>query len=402
LVCILLIAGIVCPHAAFAQIDPVKRELIQFGYNQSLIGSSPISAYAFYYYNRPDFLDNTNLTLRMAVAPVYMDSELGILHALGPNTHLGFGLAGGGFADSYYEVRQGDYLKAESFNGDGVTGAASIYHLFNPGHRIPLNGLLRVETHYAAYNRDDDTARSFVLPPNQPEFNVRAGFRFGGKEPVMLPDLAMELSAWYVGQFRLDPGDYGFNNDRHVNAVSHQVWARALLDYTFESKQSFQVSITAGDTAKADRFSAYRLGGFLPLAAEFPLSLPGYFYQELSATRFALFNASYSVPIDPQKRFAVMGIASGALVQYLPGLEQPGHWNSGVGAGISYHSSSGAWQILVDYGYGFQAIRDSGRGGQTVGLLFQLNLERTHPQYVVPGADSGILRGLGNFSRSIF
>ena len=32
---------------------------------------------------------------------------------------------------------------------------------------------------------------------------------------------------------------------------------------------------------EADRFSTCRLGGLLPLASEFPLSLPGYYYQEI-------------------------------------------------------------------------------------------------------------------------
>src|SRR4051812_23776646 len=91
-----------------AQIDPSKRELIQLGYNLPLEGNGPISAYAFYYLNLPHFY-RTNLTMRLAVAPVYLDSELGISKVLGENTDLGIGLAGGGFADSYSEVRQGKY-----------------------------------------------------------------------------------------------------------------------------------------------------------------------------------------------------------------------------------------------------------------------------------------------------
>ena len=87
------------PVVASAQIDPVKRDLIQFGYNQPAEGRAPLSGYAFYYHNAPDFL-RTNLTLRLAVAPTYLDSELGFAHALGPETDLALGLAGGGFADS--------------------------------------------------------------------------------------------------------------------------------------------------------------------------------------------------------------------------------------------------------------------------------------------------------------
>src|SRR5205085_36606 len=74
---------------------------------------APIAGYAFYYLNRPEFL-REDLTLRMAIAPVYFDSELGFSHALGPNTDLGLGVAGGGFAESYNEVRGGRFIPKES------------------------------------------------------------------------------------------------------------------------------------------------------------------------------------------------------------------------------------------------------------------------------------------------
>src|SRR6267142_2452772 len=82
-----------------AQLDPEKRELIQLGYNQPLHGRGPLSGYAFYYLNLPDFY-RTNLTLRVAVAPVYLDSELGFAHLIGPETDFAIGLAGGGLAGS--------------------------------------------------------------------------------------------------------------------------------------------------------------------------------------------------------------------------------------------------------------------------------------------------------------
>src|SRR5947209_1324073 len=122
-----------CPAlVCHAQIDPSKRELIQLGYNLPLEGSGPINAYAFYYLNVPHFL-RTNLTLRLAIAPVYLDSELGISSLLGEHTDLGLGVSGGGFADTYSEVRGGEYIRAESFTGNGGGASASIYHLFNPG-----------------------------------------------------------------------------------------------------------------------------------------------------------------------------------------------------------------------------------------------------------------------------
>ncbi len=387
------------------QIDPDKRELVQLGYNQPLEGQAPLSGYAFYYYNRPNFLENSNLTLRLAIAPVYIDSELGISRLLGEHTDFGLGLAGGGFADSYAEVREGQYLQSESFDGNGATLSGNIYHLFNPNQMIPLNGVLRGELHYVNYVRNDSTASTFELPRNGTSLNVRTGFRLGGKEPVLIPNLALELSAWYEGEFRQNSGEYGFPTgsmmgDREVVPVSHIYWARALFAYTLaQSNADFLVSVTAGSSLHADRFSTYRLGGLLPLASEFPLILPGYYYQEISADRFVLANGNLNIPLDARNRWSINAVGSVATVHYLPGLEQSGDLQSGVGGGVTYRSTSGAWQIMLDYGYGFQAIRDRGQGAQSVGLLLQINLVRTGSQYYNPG-DSGFLRGMQGFLHS--
>ena len=130
-----------------------------------------------------------------------------------PTRTLAWALSGGGFADDYYDYDQGKYQPAQSFFGHDVEGAVSIYHLFNPGARIPLFGILRVREHYSIYSRDD-TSPDFVLPSDHSTIAWRAGLRYGGREPVLTPDAALELSAWYEGQYRTDAGPYGFNGDR--------------------------------------------------------------------------------------------------------------------------------------------------------------------------------------------
>jgi hypothetical protein len=379
------------PALASAQIDPVKRDLIQLGYNQAFEGHQPLSAYAFYYHNDPDFL-GTNVTLRLAVAPVYLDSELGFVGALGPNTDLGIGLAGGGFGDDYNEIRGGKFLPGESFSGNDGEISASIYHLFNPGDEIPLNYVLRGTAHYSFFNRDD-TAADFVLPADHGDFSVRTGLRWGGVEPTLFPPLAMELSVWYEGHLRSNAGKYGFNDDRELNEQSHLFWAEAALAYTLpKSQQSFYVRLTAGTSVDADRFSAYRLGGFLPLIAEFPLSLPGYYFQEISARQFVLLNANYLLPLNEKKSWNLDVNASSSFVDYLPGEAQPGNWLSGVGGGMLYHSPSDRWKIMMDYDYGIDAIRSNGRGASTIGVLLQIDLDRPHDSYF-NSAHPGLWRG---------
>jgi hypothetical protein len=168
---------------------------------------------------------------------------------------------------------------------------------------------------------------------------------------------------------------------------------RGLLIYTLpESKQSFDVNFTAGTTGHADRFSAYRLGGTLTMASEFPLSIPGYFYQELSARNFVSFNAQYTVPLNADKTWHISPMGALAVVDYLPGASQPGAFNSGAGLGIGYRARSGAWQVMASYGYGFEAIRDNGRGGQSIGIFFEINFHAKRP-----GGPTQLDRAIGFF-----
>ena len=179
------------PMLACSQIDPVPRDLIQFGHDQAFEGHEPFAGYAFYYHNQPDFL-RTNLTLRLAVAPVYLDSELGFVHGLGPNTDFAIGLAGGGFADSYNEIRGGTFYQNESFIGHGGETSLNVYHLFNPGDQIPLNLVLSGAAHYSFYERSGDTSPAFQLPTDHTDFSIRTGLRRGGSEPTLFPALAMD------------------------------------------------------------------------------------------------------------------------------------------------------------------------------------------------------------------
>src|SRR4029453_10327147 len=80
-----VLVGILVPLTCQAQIDPYRRQLLQFGYNQPVTGHWPLSGYLFYLHNQPDFI-RPDLTLRLAVAPTYVDSEFGFQHAIGPQT----------------------------------------------------------------------------------------------------------------------------------------------------------------------------------------------------------------------------------------------------------------------------------------------------------------------------
>lgn len=387
-----------------AQVDPEKRQLFQLGYNQSLQGLGPVAAYAYYYLNLPDW-PRAGQTLRLAVAPVYLDAELAFREALGPQTHLAFGAAGGGFADSQSEVRGGKFIKEESFNGHGGEVSASVYHLFNPGAQIPLNGVVRLAGHYTEYDRNSRTAAGFTLPAETGSLRARTGLRWGGREPLLTPSVAMELSAWHEGEFRANNGRYGLAGDRATEAQAHRFWGRALLAYTMpERGDYFSVSLTSGTSLNADRLSGYKLGAALPLGAEFPLSLPGYYFQEITARQFALLGGLYTLPLDARKRWSLTGFAATAVVDYVGGMSQPGDWHTGVGGGLGYASSDRVWEITLGYAYGVDAIRTGGRGAHTVGLVAQYDLEarRTRRKAAEPEVSPDKSRGLQRLFRGVF
>ena len=365
------------PRPLCAQIDPYPRELIELGYHQELNGQAPFAGYVYYYRNVPQLVQS-NLALRVVLSPTYVDGELGIRGALGPNTDVGIGLAGGGFAYGYNEIHSGIWFQEESWMGHGAEVSGSVYHLFNPKARIPLYGVLRSSFEYIVYERYSRTAPNFVVPDDQPEINLRGGLRWGGEEFALMPDLGFEVSGWYDGQFRLSPGAYGFAQDRTMEPSVHLFWGRASLRYTMpESKQTVGLRLEAGTAIHPDRLSAYRLGGMLNLASEFPHSIPGYYFGELSAQSFGLLGGFYEVPLDFRKCWRIGAGAATGLVSFTPGMDQPNHWNSGVGCGLTYRNPAESVKIALLYGYGINAMRSNGEGGHTIALLAQFDLEKS-------------------------
>jgi len=354
-----------------AQVDPMDRNLLELGYDQPLAGHGPQAAYAYYYYNEPDFY-SPDVALRMAIAPAYIDSELGLKHLLSAYTDVGLGLSGGAFGDNFYDVRQGNYLETQSFYGSGGGASVSLYQLLDPGMLIPLNLYARAGFRYSSYFATPQTSSDFKLPGDQIDAYTRFGLRFAGKQPVLYPSLGLELSVWFERQRHFHDDTYGFDNDRLITPDTDLYWAYAGLDYEFKpSGNKFSFAVTAGGSTGADLFSAWRLGGVLPLVSEFPLVLPGYYYEELTAERFVHFYGSYSIPLDQGHHWDFRLEAATARLDYLPGFAQKGDWQTGAGCGITYSPKQKNYQIVLRYGYGFNALRHGVEGAQSVGILFQ-------------------------------
>ncbi|MBL9139762.1 MAG: hypothetical protein JNK85_28085 [Verrucomicrobiales bacterium] len=111
--------------------------------------------------------------------------------------------------------------------------------------------------------------------------------------------------------------------------------------------------------------------------AEFPLIHPGYYYQELSATRFLHLYASCQYPLDPAKRLLLRLEAATSNIESLPGYQQADDWHSGDGLGLSFTPRNKAFRVVARYGYGLNALRNDGdEGGPSVGLLFQYDFHQ--------------------------
>lgn len=362
---------------AKAQIDPAPRQILHAGVDSSLRGQEPMGAYLFYYWNIPHVI-GTNQYLRLAIAPVYVDSELGFKSLISENTDFAVGAFGGMYANSYQEVNAGNWKKDQSFDGNGGGMSASIYHLFNPDQRIPLTGVLRASMNYESFDDTSDTANNFELPQNQPVITYRAGLRWGGKEPYLSPTLGMELSGWYELEQRTDSGSYGYGNDRRLEGTSQRIFGRAQINYTtLNGKHYIVAGLQAGGAFNSDRLSCFRLGGVLPYTKEFPLIIPGYGYQEISAQDYGLVYGLYSIRLGPDSRWSWLNAAAAGVVKYQEGTGQSGSMNSGVGTGIEYAAESRRWKIMTLFGYGFQAVRGDERGGYSLGAAFQYNFGST-------------------------
>jgi hypothetical protein len=192
----------------------------------------------------------------------------------------------------------------------------------------------------------------------------------------------MELSAWFERQWHFNDDPYGFDDDRTITPYTNLYWVYAALNYEFKgSGDKFSLAITAGGSTDADRFSAWRLGGMLPLITEFPLEIPGYYYEELTATRFVHFYGSYGIPLDRKHHWDLRLEAATAHLDYPPGGFAQRDWQTGAGGGITFTPGNKDFQIVLRYGYGFNALRHGQEGAQSVGLLFQYDFDAKKKQH---------------------
>ncbi len=351
---------------AKAQIDDAKRLLLEAGYEDSFGNPGPSSPYAFLYLNRPDIAGKGS-AFRLALAPVYADAELGLPNVL-PRTDLGLGLSGGGYAYGFYQMNRGDEKTGESFVGHGGGPSVSLYPRFGNIGPVPVSGVVRVAFVSTDYQRTKRTDPNFEPPPDELNGIGRVGVRAGGVEPGLDHGQALEVSLWAETRLRDRPASYGYNGDRYVRRNVNLYWGRIYVSLPAPGNNRVSGGLNMGGGGGLGRLSAYRLGGMQSQISEFPLMLPGYFNQEISASRFVHLWGHSALSIAGSKRFFLSLTAALASVSPMRGTDAGGIHHVGLSAGISYAPTNGPVHMDLDYGYAPTALRGKRRGGQMVAV----------------------------------
>ncbi|MGH7358406.1 MAG: hypothetical protein ACREJR_06295 [Candidatus Rokuibacteriota bacterium] len=356
---------------AAAQADPEPRAYAEVGTELPLKGNAPINGYAFFLWNRPNF-PNEDQYLRIVVAPTYLLSELVQDHWPFGRHAVSIGLWGGGIRYGHEEYRHGSHQAEESFWGHGAELPLSYYANTKLFDKLPLQGQIRVTPSFVVYQDSFSTADDFELPPDTGLFMGRVGLRLGGKPPELLPELALEASAWYEATFRTETGTFGLpGQTEELESLTQKAWGRLAGVFKPVDGHTVDVLVTAGLTRGTDLLSSFRLGSALPFRSEFPLILHGYFVEEVFAKRFWLVNASYRFPAWPGSRNVHLRVSFDiAGVDYVAGHQLPRDVLRGVGGDISVALTSRA-TVVFGYGYGIDAPRNGGFGGHEAHALVE-------------------------------
>lgn len=384
-----------------AQLDPEKRMLLEAGYEQGVGAPGPVSPYAYLYSNTPG-VAGKNSVLRAVLAPVYADTELGFNGAL-PRTALGIGLSGGGFAFGQVEVDRGDERRTESFLGHGGGPSLSFYPRLGSIGPVPLAGVVRGSGTRLSFAKVAGTDPAFVPPVDHWSGALRAGLRLGGQAPGIESGPAAEASTWWETRLRERSGPYGFANDRMMERRTDLYWMRVLVSLPVAGQSRVSGGASLGGGAGVDRISSYRLGGMLDQTAEFPLIIPGYFGQEVFARRYAHAWGRLAAPVRALPSISVLLHAAGATVAPVRGVDSGGVLHAGLGGGLAWIPTGGAYAAELCYGFAPTAVRGGRKGAHSVATTFQVNfLAPVTGAHGAPARQQGLRWLLGRWLTSPF
>jgi len=363
------------PGTAKAQLDTQWRQNLEVGLEHPIRGNGPLNGYGFLLLNRPH-VPTEDWYLRVVLSPIYVLGELVRDRWPAEGHAVGMRFDGGFFAHNFSDFRNGDYKRAESFNGNGFGASLSYYwRQLKIAGVLPVEGQLRVWVDYAFYGDGSDTSPDFRLPADSPIYSVRGGVRIGGIPAELFPKKAIEASVWHEVNYRATAGSFGLpERPQETKHFTQRTWARAGSIFTPWLDHTVSLVLTGGVAEDTDLLSVFRLGGALRFRGDVPLILHGYNAGEVFARAFGLVNASYQfAPIPGVDWFRLQLSGDYARIDYFPGrsLPRPNLFGAGVDAIFALTKFTRNATVVLGYGYGFDAPRGNGTGGHEVHVLFE-------------------------------
>ena len=369
-VCFLVLAAV----PARGQVDVEHRRTLTIQTSVAVADSEEqIGGFGFYWFNENQY-PWPNTALRVVFAGLFVDSELSYFLPAHTNIAVGVGGGGGLYLDSIVPYRDGERLPSEQFFGDNANLRVFINHEIL---QVPVGDLgaipLNVRGTYAvsgSFYREGSQTSAFTLPADFITQSLTAEIRFGGIEPGLLTRRGLEIYGALEANYRSGFEAFGPNG---ALFPAHSTYQRAFGDLALKlpvGPNTVFAKLSGGLGNNIDELSAYKLGGNLVNVEPFASTIHGYYTREIFAEDFYLVNVEFRFPISDCRHLTGHLYGDFADAKQLDGAARDWHSFLGAGAGLSFR---GPWatDIIVSYGYGFNALRNGDRGGHEVGLALE-------------------------------
>ncbi len=298
---------------------------------------------------------------KLVFAGVVGDVELTMRGLIADNTDLGFGGSWqtmGRFEEyNRGQLRLGNRMGVERYGGR-VFVQQHIVANFTEIAKLRAT----YENGYEEYYHDDDTAPTFQIATSGMFQSAKFGGGTGTLKRSNFSPTGWDFNFGFEATFRDHWRAWGPPN----RWDSPSQFQKFSMDGTYVAgsfdDQKLVTKFGGGVGNGVDRLAAFKLGGALtgwPNA----LVMHGYYTREIFAEDYALLNLDYVVPLHNEQELALHFYGDGAMTKRSDIPDRAVHLWSGVGTGVSFN---GWWetQWLFGYGYGINAQRGNGNGGQ--------------------------------------
>jgi hypothetical protein len=353
----------------FAQVDVEHRRTLSIQTSFPLgAGQEKIGGFAYYWFNENDY-PWTNTALRVIFAGQYADGELSYFLPSNTNTAIGVGLGGGVFVDNITPYVRGQRINSQEFYGDNANVRFFVNETIPNPTPLPLNVRGTYIVSGSLYRRRSFTS-GFTIPDDFVTQTLQAELRFGGIEPGLTARRGMELYLSADANYRSGFDAFGPNGALFPEQSSYQRAFASLTGKFPIDQTTIYLHIGGGLGEHIDQLSAYKLGGNLINIEPAAYTIHGYYTHEIFAEDFGLVNLEVSQRLTESHNLTAHLYGDYAIANTIAPLD--GRWHNffGAGAGLSFRTF---WDIdmLVSYGYGFNAIRYGRRGGHEIGLALE-------------------------------